>query len=251
MEKLKRILVTLCFFLASTFVLQAASYCQDAAPVICDQRISLDLGGGLSKPIPYCRNYSLDAPNSSIERAVIVIHGVDRNAVDYYKLCINGCCHGERFERDNHYCTSVPASGRCDLNGQDVVFWANDGEGWSRGDHSCTGDGTCGGSGAGTISSFTVIDRILETLSDRVKFPNLTRIVITGHSAGGQFVNRFAGGSQAEGQLKRKHINVRYIVSNPSSYLYFSKERWDDKSDKRLFQYKVPDQAAVTGCPRL
>ena len=48
-------------------------------------------------------------------------------------------------------------------------------------------------------------------------FPNLKTVVVVGHSAGGQFVNRYAaGGAGCPNPL----VEVRYVIMNPSSYLY-------------------------------
>lgn len=38
------------------------------------------------------------------------------------------------------------------------------------------------------VSSFAAIDEVLHILADKTLFPNLTRVTIVGHSAGGQFV---------------------------------------------------------------
>ena len=43
-----------------------------------------------------------------------------------------------------------------------------------------------------TISSFDFIDEVVQKLANKKTFPNLTTIVIAGHSAGGQFATRYA-----------------------------------------------------------
>src|SRR3546814_6437212 len=70
------------------------------------------------------------------------------------------------------------------------------------------------------ISSFAVIDRIVAAISDRSIFPNLDKVVFAGHSAGGQFVNRFASGT-ALPETHPEHV-YRFIAANPSSWLYFA-----------------------------
>lgn len=47
-------------------------------------------------------------------------------------------------------------------------------------------------------------------------------IVVTGHSAGGQFTNRYSAASRGE---KGLGVPVKYVVSNPSSYLYLDATR--------------------------
>jgi hypothetical protein len=47
----------------------------------------------------------------------------------------------------------------------------------------------------------------------------MQRVVIIGHSSGGQFVNRYAAGGAG---CPDPAVAVRYVVMNPSSYLYLS-----------------------------
>jgi hypothetical protein len=75
------------------------------------------------------------------------------------------------------------------------------------------------------LSAFDVIDAILTRLADRTLFPNLKRVIVAGHSAGAQLVQRYAIAGRGDAALEAGGISVRYIVSNPSSYLYFADER--------------------------
>jgi hypothetical protein len=43
-----------------------------------------------------------------------------------------------------------------------------------------------------TISSYTVLDQIIQYYNNAAQFPNLKHIVIAGHSLGGQTVHRYA-----------------------------------------------------------
>ncbi len=77
------------------------------------------------------------------------------------------------------------------------------------------------------ISSFAALDAILAKLADRTLFPDLTTIVVAGHSGGGQVVQRYAILGQGEAAPIAAGIAVRYVVANPSSYAYFSADRPD------------------------
>ena len=87
-----------------------------------------------------------------------------------------------------------------------------------------------------TISSFGAMDVLLESLCDRKRFPNLQRIVVTGHSAGGQFVHRWALSSNSwcfgDGQYAHRWApksdlpNVRTVVANPRSFTYLDNRRY-------------------------
>ncbi|HUQ43842.1 MAG TPA: alpha/beta hydrolase, partial [Candidatus Limnocylindria bacterium] len=76
------------------------------------------------------------------------------------------------------------------------------------------------------ISSFEALDLLLGTAANRAIFPNLTDVVIVGHSAGGQFADRYAASTGEQAALAAAGVRVRYVVANPSSYLYFDATRW-------------------------
>src|SRR5262249_56900341 len=62
-------------------------------------------------------------------------------------------------------------------------------------------------------------------LADRSRFPRLETVILAGFSAGGQVVQRYAVVGHGETALDAAGIRVRYVVSDPSSYLYFSAGR--------------------------
>jgi pimeloyl-ACP methyl ester carboxylesterase len=79
--------------------------------------------------------------------------------------------------------------------------------------------------GPAPVSAFSVLDAILERLADRSRFPALREIVVAGHSAGGQLVQRYAIVGRAPEAVASNALAVRFVVANPSSYLYFTPER--------------------------
>ena len=69
------------------------------------------------------------------------------------------------------------------------AMWCN----WKDGTRSPADDWRGGGDASGTtFSSFDIVDRLIETLSDKNLYPSMKRIVLLGFSAGGQFVGRYA-----------------------------------------------------------
>ena len=70
------------------------------------------------------------------------------------------------------------------------------------------------------LSTFDVFDAMIARLSDRARFPHVREILVAGHSAGGQVVQRYAVAGHPQSS-----VPIRYVVSNPSSYLYFSNDR--------------------------
>ena len=97
-----------------------------------------------------------------------------------------------------------------------------------------------------TISSYGAMDVLLETLCNKQNYPNLKRIVVAGHSAGGQFVHRWGlssdswcfGDNQEEGanSSTTSHDDglpsIRIVAANPRSYAYLDKRRYFPTTDK-------------------
>src|SRR5438445_52472 len=80
----------------------------------------------------------------------------------------------------------------------------------------------CAAASTDKLTSFDFVDEILRKLANKQVFPNLKAIVVAGHSAGGQFVDRYAMANQVHDKVG---VPVTYIVSNPSSYAYLDRMR--------------------------
>ena len=75
------------------------------------------------------------------------------------------------------------------------------------------------------VSSYAALDQILNQLNDRTRFPALREVVIAGHSGGAQVVQRYALTTRADKALQANGIKVRYVIANPSSYVWLTKQR--------------------------
>lgn len=80
------------------------------------------------------------------------------------------------------------------------------------------------------VSSFTALDALLAHFADRSLYPALSSVVVIGHSAGAQLLQRYAVAGHEGDALERAGIAVRYVVANPSSYLYFDDARPDGQA---------------------
>ena len=69
------------------------------------------------------------------------------------------------------------------------------------------------------LSSYTIMDSLLSFIDS--KFANVNDIILVGNSAGAQFINRYAGGSSLAFNDK-----MRFVISAPSSFLYFDENRY-------------------------
>lgn len=78
---------------------------------------------------------------------------------------------------------------------------------------------------AASISSFQVLDEMLLALANRTRFPKLRRVVLAGHSGGGQALQRYALANRVHEILIEAGLSVQYFPANPSSMTYLSGER--------------------------
>lgn len=79
--------------------------------------------------------------------------------------------------------------------------------------------------GPAPLSSFDVLDALAEQLADRARYPALREIVIAGHSGGAQVAHRHAILSGAPERCAQRGVAVRFVIANPSSYVYFDSLR--------------------------
>ncbi len=89
------------------------------------------------------------------------------------------------------------------------------------------------------ISSYSVLDSLLikEMLSN---YPEINTVVISGHSAGAQFVYRYSLLSKLEESIAQE---IHYLPLNPSSVTYLGPERWNAAKDR----FEIPLNAP--SCP--
>jgi len=79
------------------------------------------------------------------------------------------------------------------------------------------------------ISSFTALDTVLEHIPDLS--PKVHTVRLIGNSAGARLVQAYAAVGRAPDTLARQGIHTRFVVSNPSTYLYFDAVRPQQQSD--------------------
>ena len=189
-----------------------------------NQTKPMDFSNGTSKNIfyfsegmgqynlPVYSNYNLSLINNKVTRAIIVIHGTGRNAGGYFDSIFDAA------EDENVLSETLILSPhflvKNDAISKNSLYWDDNSE-WKVGDKSSRALKK-------RVSSFEAVDKLVEKLNDKSQFPFLKEIVIAGHSAGGQFVNRYAAGNKLDSS---KNIPMRYIVANPSSYMYFNPGR--------------------------
>lgn len=139
-----------------------------------------------------------------------------------------------------------------------------------------------------TVSSYFVMDVLIETLCSRSKYPNLSKIIVVGHSAGGQLVHRWGlmSGSWCFGNddtnvgcltktddditastkddiTNYSMPSIRLVVANPRSFTYLDRRRYlpntpttsannkndDYNQDDNALEFRLPTISEVDECP--
>lgn len=173
------------------------------ATTACEQWVTL--GAGPARTMFYS-TYPLGTRDTALTRALIMVHGAGRNADHYFETATAaGFLAGAL---DNTVIIAPRFIAGSDKPEANEVLWPSRGDSWKSGGMAPSDS---------SLSSFDVADAILRKLADKSIFPNLTKIVVAGHSAGGQFATRYAMASKVHDSLG---VAVSYVVANPSSYAW-------------------------------
>lgn len=195
------------------FCVRLFAAAEKAAGLPKEQVIDLE-AAGTAYPFAVYSNIDLRHPDAGIQRAVVFVHGVQRDADRYFGVGL-GLLQAARLDASStvllvpHFLTASDASP--DPN---IPLWG--GGNWMQCQPS---------RGKEAVNSCGVLDDIARYLSAGKRFPVLKEIVFIGHSAGGQLMQRYAVLNNSEESLRKAGIRVRYVVSSPSSYLYLDANR--------------------------
>jgi hypothetical protein len=202
----------LCLALAGFLALvTSAALAQDPVPppvaAIVDGRLPI---GGAVLPVFVSPDWSQPLP--AIRRAVIVVHGYQRNAADYARNMMAFGPPSDTLVVAPQFL--APEDIAVHQLPDTVLRWEHDL--WSGGNPAI---------GPAPLSAFDGLDAIITKLGDRAIFPNLAAVVVAGFSAGGQVLQRYAIVGRGAVNLGGAGIKVRYVVGSPSSYAYFTDDR--------------------------
>lgn len=180
---------------------------------------------GHTARIQIYRTYSLTARNPRVRRALILVHGINRDANHHFRTALAAAFLDGAMEdtvivaprfasnsaapgNEGGHCTDVlvPAEANWFCENQRPDTWRSGGPD--------TADAK--------LSSFDFMDEIVRRLANKRLFPNLHVVVVAGHSAGGQFVGRY---EMVGAMQDSPGTTISYVVANPSSYAYLSGSR--------------------------
>jgi pimeloyl-ACP methyl ester carboxylesterase len=199
-------------------LISSASFASDApctaASAACTEMVGV--GAAPGRTLVY-RTYPLQAKNAAITRALIVIHGLGRDADNYYRHALAAGflagALGDTVIISPRFASNEGGSCKDALAPGELAWHCQPrSDTWRTGGPAVDSD----------LTSFDIIDELLRKLTRNDVFPNLKAIVVAGHSAGGQFVSRYEMANQVHEGLA---VKPTYVVANPSAYAYFDNLR--------------------------
>jgi pimeloyl-ACP methyl ester carboxylesterase len=190
------------------------------------------------------RSYPLDTRNDRIRRALIMVHGANRNADHYFATAMAAAFLANAVDDTVVIAPRIIAC--ADKPEPNEVLWSCNGDSWRSGGAAASNP---------ELSSFDLADEILRKLAKTNVFPNMQAIVVAGHSAGGQYVTRYEMANHVHETLG---VPVTYVVANPSSYAWpaatrpaaaddgdpaAAKDGWKSEAVHTKFSYGLYDGA--------
>jgi hypothetical protein len=162
-------------------------------------------------PVHVSRDWSVPQPD--VERAVVVVHGYTRDDLGAGEAAMRRAGAGARAAMLVVPQFLIRADVQAHRLPADTLRWRV--RDWKSGAPALA---------PAPLSAFEALDAIVARLGDRRRFPRLRTIVVAGHSAGAQLVQRYAVVGHAPARAGAG-VHVRFVVANPSSWLRFDARR--------------------------
>ena len=193
--------------------------------------------------IPYVSNHPLHDRNEDVEHVILAIHSSNHDAFMVYNNCMGLVdSYGDLSKRTLVIAPQFLMEKHLESSpDKNLLFWKV---------YPFWGSSISTTKSAGRdlrISAYSILDQVISDIFSKATFPNAQRLTILGHSAGGQLVNRFAASNTVEFDAARPAgVHCRYIVMNPSSYVYFSPKRSVDGSTRG---FSIPPRKVIESHP--
>ena len=146
---------------------------------------------------------------SNVTGVIITVHGHSRNADDYFDKMLS--IVGAQGMRDKIMVIAPEFTTTYDQQTSETDwFWSS--TSWKWGNQSYTSDVN-----NQNVSSFECVDLLLQKLTDKDLFPQLSDILITGHSSGAAFVHMYS--ASKENNLFN-NVNIHFSVVNNQYFVH-------------------------------
>lgn len=159
---------------------------------------------------------------SSAESAFIIIHGVDRNANTYFSILNNAWAAARDAKSGSAKANSIRVAPQFFSTNEDKGAYNESQLAWGDSNAWTAGEGSTNPPGSG-VSSWAVLDMLLNRFADQGAYPNMTTITFVAHGGGAQMLQRYAVMGMPNPDPAR--LSVRYVIGDPSSELYFTQDR--------------------------
>ncbi|WP_019936228.1 hypothetical protein [Bordetella sp. FB-8] len=177
----------------------------------------LELGApGHRYPFPIYASLPLDAPAGlrKVKRLVIVVHDERRDAERSLRD-ITALYAGQTRVAADTLVVAPRFPSMVDAALRGMPAWHR--TGWMEGLPSIAVRGR-----PLPRSSFLILDDLLRHFTAPDRLPSLQTIVLAGHGAGAQMVQRYAVLNPLDESLRATGLGISYLVANAESYLYLS-----------------------------
>ena len=216
-------------------------HAQRGSPAVGKQRILISAPSGTAE-LAGLMSFDWSKPQPGAKRAVLIFHGKGRDVEGYYQTALKaaaiaGNASGNTVFIAPQFLTNEDECADC-RSGK-LLHWR--GTAWESGTPAL---------GPAHIGTYEIVDFLLAHLADRSLFPNLESIILAGHSGGAQLTQRYAVVGKQLAALRQSGIRLRFVIANPSSYLYFSKDRPSSSAACPAFnrwKYGTSDPPAYVG----
>ncbi|WP_459614699.1 hypothetical protein [Bordetella sp. 2513F-2] len=176
---------------------------------------------------PVYASQQLDKPAAlaGIRRVVIALHGARRDARQAYDAVT--ALYGRNRDRADDTLVMAPRYPTpVEAGFAGMPAWRRGG--WADGEPSMAASGR-----PPPVGAYQVLDDLLRELALSGRMPLLRDVVLAGHGAGGQMVQRYAVLNPLDEALRARGVATTYVVANADSYLYLGQQR--PRSDGRGF----------------
>ncbi|WFD22060.1 hypothetical protein MEQU1_000722 [Malassezia equina] len=190
----------------------------------------LDLSGDAVQPYYITEDYNAD----DVKRAIIVIPGMPRDSWKWTTLMQNAFRYVYTKNKYGMNKKDTIILSPLALNQDDKAAGAVTNSNWAvyKNSYWSVGGATISPKGKHSLSYFTMLDKMVDMLLDKRKFPSIEKVVIAGHSMGGQAVQRYA---VIRKKNKTQDDKLLWWIGNPGSWTWLNAGRptyWPNCQDQ-------------------